>query len=274
MNEIKKAIDETLQEVKFSKSMFEYKSKAKQQKRMLSMPRKRVQVLLCTLMLATTLFASSILLRSIVKVNGQELPELEPMYVVSVSEVESETRDEYGLKKYYRTMAEAEADLDIKLLGTQYTQDNPYISVEYEKIGSGYNLIKVSNYETGDLTDLTLLDEDKDALPTQGRNSEYIWTLGDIYKTPVDLEIEIISSEEQPFLDTEYLGYFEYVETYTSGKGYRVNILQDAIDADAQVDLNRYRPQIKAIFVAEGIRYTLSGRVPMETMKELIETME
>lgn len=90
----------------------------------------------------------------------------------------------------------------------------------------------------------------------------------------INLTIEIISHEEQQTLDTEYLGYFQYVETYTSNQGYTINLLQDTIDNRAEIDAYAYRPQVKAIFVAQGLRYTLTGRIPVEEMKTLVETMQ
>lgn len=274
MNEVKKAIDDTLSEMKFSKNKLDARYNKKYVRKYFAMPNKKVQVILCTLLLGTTLLASGIGVSTLLKINGEELPPLEPMYRVPLNEVEGDSKDEYSMEKYYESMEAAEKDLGIKLLGTQYTHDNPHISVHYEKIGKGYNTIKVSNYAVGDLINLRLLDMDRNALDTEGRNVKYIWTLGNVYKTPVDLTIEIISDDEQQILDTEYLGYFKYIDTYTSEQGYTVNLLQDTIDNRVEVDAYAYRPQVKAIFVVQGLRYTLTGRIPAEEMKTLVETMQ
>ena len=88
-----------------------------------------------------------------------------------------------------------------------------------------------------------------------------------------DLRV-IICSDEQLEIgwEKDYLGAFEFEETYQSGSGYTVNILRD--NAVEEKDTHTgYKTKCCAIFVADGIRYTLSGQVEIEKMKEIVNSM-
>ena len=63
----------------------------------------------------------------------------------------------------------------------------------------------------------------------------------------------------------------QFVEQYISKQGYRVNILEDTISETPPED---YVSKKTAIFVADGIRYSLTGQVSMETMKEIVDSMK
>lgn len=99
-------------------------------------------------------------------------------------------------------------------------------------------------------------------------------TSGIEYGSPVDLEMDIITSREQKDIgwQRDYLGYYKYVESY-SANGIKVNVLEDTIDNDLIIDKDAYRPEVKAIFVSNGIRYILSGRVSQNTMKQIVYSM-
>ena len=71
--------------------------------------------------------------------------------------------------------------------------------------------------------------------------------------------------------DRDYLGLYEFVESYTSDQGYMVNILQGTV---IEEDLENYVPEKVAVFVADGIRYSLKGRVSLDTLKSIINTMK
>ena len=70
------------------------------------------------------------------------------------------------------------------------------------------------------------------------------------------------------------MGYYKYVETFTSQQGYTVNVLRDTIAEEQTALPEGYTPQTLMIFAAEGIRYTLEGRIPPETMKEIVSSMK
>ena len=93
----------------------------------------------------------------------------------------------------------------------------------------------------------------------------YSWLSGEIYQTPIDLKIEIISDSSQQYFDSEYLGEYKYVNTITSKDGYKVNLLESK-----SIGKNK----VCAIFVANGIRYTLSGHIEIDTMINIINSMD
>lgn len=51
------------------------------------------------------------------------------------------------------------------------------------------------------------------------------------------------------------------------------DILKDTIEPTQNVDTTRYREQYKAVFVSDGIRYILSGRVSLDTMKDILNSL-
>lgn len=226
-------------------------------------------------LLGTSAFAAGSLLYSRISVNQQALPELDPMEVIPLQPVDG-TLTEYGqLKKTYTSMDALEDELGVRLLGTKPTTDNPYIKIFYTKTGDGYNEINIREYLLGDLTDFRAWNGEEIDITTEGNDQWYVWTQGTIYKSPVNLTIKIISDPSQQELDMEYMGYFQYVETFTSGQGYTVNVLQDTFSEDQQSDLSDdFVRRTHMVFVADGIQYTLEGRVPIQTMKEIIDTMQ
>ncbi len=70
--------------------------------------------------------------------------------------------------------------------------------------------------------------------------------------------------------DIDYLGMYQFKENYISLQGYKVNLLEDTIKNKTE----NYISEKCAIFVADGIRYTLKGRTSFENMKYIVDTME
>lgn len=280
MNNIKKCIDSGLGGMKLS-SDFIYQVETRGNSKKMSyntiyrMRYSAVAAVLCIILFGTVAFAAGTLIYSKIKVNQEDLPDLEPMEVVSLQSVEG-TVTEYGdIEKTYGSMEELERDLGIKILGTDFATDNPYTKIFYKKIGDGYNVISIREYILGDLTNFREWNGVNVDSTVEGNDEWYAWTQGCIYKSPVNLKIEIISDPAQQELDTEYMGYYKYVETFTSEQGYTVNVLQDTIEEEQQTTISEaYTQQTQMVFVADGIRYTLSGRVPVETMKEIVDSMK
>ena len=63
--------------------------------------------------------------------------------------------------------------------------------------------------------------------------------------------------------DTDYLGMYESMEEYQSAQGYKVNLIQD----------NNGDEKLNEGVVSNGIRYTLKGRVSVDTMKTIVDTI-
>ena len=63
------------------------------------------------------------------------------------------------------------------------------------------------------------------------------------------------------------------MESYQSKQGYLVNILRATTIEEKDRNMG-YKSKCYAIFVADGIRYTLSGSIELEKMKELVDSMQ
>lgn len=272
MNNIRECIDSGLSGMKLDTDLFnqiEKRKKSKKSSRHIAYKMKYSVAagIVCAVLLGTTavLAAGSFSLFPIL-VNRQAIPDLEPMEVVSLQTVEG-TVTEYGdIEKTYTSMEELEKDLGIKLLDTFYATDKTYTKIFYSKIGDGYNVIDVREYIIGDLTNIREWDSVNSDGITEGNDEWYAWTNGNIYKSPVNMKIEIRSDPSQQELNMEYMGYYKYIETFISEQGYTVNVIKSTTTSET--------PQIQMVFVANGIRYTLQGRVPVDEMKDIVNSMK
>ncbi|MDE6921272.1 MAG: hypothetical protein K2P40_12200 [Lachnospiraceae bacterium] len=236
--------------------------------------RRAAAAVLCIALLGTTAFAAGSLLHSRISVNQQTIPDLAPMEVIPLQPVDG-TITEYGqLTKTYTSMETLAHELGIRLLGANLAADNPYIKISYTKTGDGYNEIDVERYLLGDLADIREWDGAYTASAAEGNDRSYVWTHGNLYKSPINLGIRIISNPSQPELDIEYMGFYQYIETFTSGQGYTVNVLQETSHEDHPDSLpDGFVPRTVMVFVADGIQYTLQGHVPVQTMREVVSAM-
>ena len=150
--------------------------------------------------------------------------------------------------------------LGVPFLWAEGARENPYTRVSYQNFGGEYQIVKAKAYLVGDLRDLVWQDE----------YDYYSWTAGTVYQTPVDLTLEWVSDEAQQPFDTDYLGYYAYADTFTSAGGHTVNLLVDTAPSTAGSGL---KPECAAVFVADGVRYTLSGHVTQQTMRAIVDSM-
>ena len=93
---------------------------------------------------------------------------------------------------------------------------------------------------------------------------------GEIYYSPLDLELQLILSDEQlrRGLNEEYLGYYEYEDSFVSVQGYKVNVLKTTGHMSTE-SVKRV-----AIFVGDGIQYKMSGQVSKDTLIDVVHSME
>lgn len=226
-------------------------------------------------------------------VNGEVLPELDPMRVVEIhipegqpaafasaeqpaAPVPAEQPDSAGqgeltgapdeyrmIQKDYKDYREIQEELGIHLLDTELSENNPYMQGHIMTDGSDFAIITVENYILGDTGRYQFLEEE----------NRYVYESGNVFLSPVSLTVRLILSEEQlnRGWDWEYLGMYRFAESYTSGQGYRVNLVERTLEngdtGDAVLEKS-------AVFAADGVEYTLRGRVSMETMKGIVETMK
>ncbi len=196
-----------------------------------------------------------------IMVNDNELPALSEMYVHEANNLPSSNPDN---KESFGSYQELQDKLGIKLLNTKLADKNPYALVTCSSDNENWVNVKITAYIVGDVQNILKVDK-----------KYYNYTSGDKYYSPIDLEIDIITSDSQKETgwDRDFLGYYEFVETYTTNQGIIVNIIKDSIDANQTVDKTIYREKYAAVFVYDGIRYILSGRVSIDTMKEILNSM-
>ena len=226
-------------------------------------------------------------------VNGEVLPELDPMRVVEIHIQEGQPAafasaeqpaapapaeqpdsagqgeltgvpDEYGMiQKDYKDYRKIQEELGIHLLDTELSANNPYMQGHIMTDGSDFAMITVENYILGDTGRYQFLEEE----------NRYAYESGNVFLSPISLTVRLILSEEQlnRGWDWEYLGMYRFAESYTSGQGYRVNLVERTLENG---DTGNAVLEKSAVFVADGVEYTLRGRVSMETMKGIVETMK
>lgn len=210
----------------------------------------------------TTAFAGYSLLNK-VHVNQAVLPALDEMQKVTMNEPDM-AKDEYGMfEDDFTDYSMLKEKLGISLLDTELATNNPHMLGRLFSDGTDFCILTVENYILGDTGAYQYLENE----------NRYEYTKGAKYTTPITLNVDIALSDEQlkNGWDTDYLGMYEFVENFKSEQGYPVNLIQSTNGSE---ELPEGAVSEKcAIFVADGVRYTLKGRVSVETMKEIINTM-
>lgn len=197
-----------------------------------------------------------------VHVNEETLAGLDSMQIVQMNELDA-IPNEYGIVyKDYSDYNAVKDDLGVKLLDTNLSFDNPYMLCRVMTDIKDFAVITVNNFILGDTGNYQFIEAE----------NRYSYSHGTEFFSPISLTVDLILSEDQMSngWDTDYLGLYEFVESYTSAQGYRVNIIQDTVDEENVED---YVSEKVAVFVADGVRYSLKGRVPIDTLKNIVNTM-
>lgn len=211
----------------------------------------------------TTVFAGYYIANKI-SVNKEMLPEIDDMQVVKMAHLNI-PQDEYGTyESDFTDYDEIKSQIKVDLLDTKLSENNPYLQGHITTDNKDYCNLTMENYILGDTSNHQFLSEE----------NRYTYEHGIEYYSPVSLTVDIIISEEQlkNGWSTDYLGMYEFVESYTSKQGYKVNLIQSTNGDDALPD--GAIAEKCAIFVSDGIRYTLKGRTSIETLKEIIDSLE
>lgn len=155
------------------------------------------------------------------------------------------------INKYYSDYNAIKDGLGVKLLDTDLSLDNPYMLCRVMIDTKDFAIITVNNFILGDTGNYQFIESE----------NRYSYDNGTEHFSPVSLTADLILSESQMNngWNTDYLGLYEFVERYTSHQGYMVNIVQDTVMEET---LGNYVSEKVAIFVADGVRYSLKGRVP------------
>lgn len=198
-------------------------------------------------------------LLGITHVNDTELPALDPMKKVSAGEIPGICDESGQIFQDYSSYDEVNELLGGILLDSPLAEENPYMQVSVQTDNKDYGIVTVENYILGDTHDYQLVSD-------IGR---YNCESGEEYGSSISLETAYMLSSDQEAAgwNTDYLGYYEYAGSYVSEKGYKVNLIRSTTDtADSSGELC-------AVFVVDGIQYTLKGRVTEDTMKEIVDSM-
>lgn len=260
--DIKNQIDDELRNITLPKDFGERILYGKKQQKKFQY--RIAVVMLCLILGGSTVYAAYTVYNKI-HVNKMTIPDLQPMEkkTVKVLRVSPNELGEY--EKSYKNFRELYSELGIKLLTSGFAENNTFMHINRSTDNENWDVIQITAYILGDIKELKEVKGEK----------FYSWEEGSEFGSPVDMTIDIILSEEQ--LKTgwpkDYLGTYEYVETFWSRQGYKANILAD--NAVPEKDrYEGYKPKCYGIFVADGIRYTLSGHVTTDKMKEIINSME
>ena len=224
---------------------------------------KTLTIALCMVIFAVV-FSSTVYAVKLVneqsKVNELELPELDSMKITKqIKNIEESIKPQSISKMNYKQIQE---QLGVSLLNSELSKDDKYMISDVETDNKDYAIIKCDNYILGDTSNYSYNEE-----------GFYSFDEGNLYKSPISLQADIILSETQlnNVWTTDYLGMYGFVEQFVSEQGYKVNLIETKNDGNQP---QNFVSKKTAIFVADGIRYTLTGRTTVENMKQIVNSMK
>ena len=199
-------------------------------------------------------------------VNEQTIPDLDNMKIIENVNITNRLSDYFDPESENKSYDFLVDEMGISLLDSDAAIENPYMHISLKTDDEDYCTIKVMNYILGDTKDHVTIRKDEGLCQ---------YTRGEEYHSPIQLKVDIILSQEQyeTGWSVDYLGYYEFVESYISTQGYKVNVIQDTTYKEAASDKHIISEKC-FIFVADGIRYTLKGRTSIENMKQIVDSMK
>ena len=224
---------------------------------------KTLTIALCMVIFAVV-FSSTVYAVKLVneqsKVNELELPELDSMKITKqIKNIEKSIKPQSISKMNYKQIQE---QLGVSLLNSELSKDDKYMISDVETDNKDYAIIKCDNYILGDTSNYSYNEE-----------GFYSFDEGNLYKSPISLQADIILSETQlnNVWTTDYLGMYGFVEQFVSEQGYKVNLIETKNDGNQP---QNFVSKKIAVFVADGIRYTLTGRTTVDNMKQIVNSMK
>ncbi|MDU5924585.1 MAG: hypothetical protein E6Z07_05070 [Finegoldia magna] len=224
---------------------------------------KKLTIALCMVIFAVV-FSSTVYAVKLVneqsKVNELELPELDSMKITKqIKNIEKSIKPQSISKMNYKQIQE---QLGVSLLNSELSKDDKYMISDIETDNKDYAIIKCDNYILGDTSNYSYNEE-----------GFYSFDEGNLYKSPISLQADIILSETQlnNVWTTDYLGMYGFVEQFVSEQGYKVNLIEEKNDGNQP---RNFVSKKTAIFVADGIRYTLTGRTTVDNIKQIVNSMK
>lgn len=224
---------------------------------------KKLTIVLCMMVFAIV-FSSTVYAVKLVneqsKVNELELPELDSMKITKqIKNREKNIKPQSISRMNYKQIQE---QLGVSLLNSELSKDDRYMITDVETDNKDYAIIKCDNYIIGDTSNYSYNNE-----------GFYSFDEGKLYKSPISLQADIILSETQlnNVWTTDYLGMYGFVEQFVSEQGYKVNLIETKNDGNQP---QNFVSKKIAVFVADGIRYTLTGRTTVDNMKQIVNSMK
>ena len=224
---------------------------------------KKLTIVLCMMVFAIV-FSSTVYAVKLVneqsKVNELELPELDSMKITKqIKNREKNIKQQSISRMNYKQIQE---QLEVSLLNSELSKDDRYMITDVETDNKDYAIIKCDNYILGDTSNYSYNEE-----------GFYSYDEGNLYKSPISLQADIILSQTQlnNVWTTDYLGMYSFVEQFVSEQGYKVNLIEEKNDGNQP---QNFVSKKIAVFVADGIRYTLTGRTTVDNMKQIVNSMK
>ena len=224
---------------------------------------KKLTIALCMVIFAVVISSTVYAVKLVneqSKVNELELPELDSMKITKqIKNIEKSIKPQSISKMNYKQIQE---QLGVSLLNSELSKDDKYMISDVETDNKDYAIIKCDNYILGDTSNYSYNEE-----------GFYSFDEGNLYKSPISLQADIILSETQlnNVWTTDYLGMYGFVEQFVSEQGYKVNLIEEKNDGNQP---QNFVSKKIAVFVADGIRYTLTGRTTVENMKQIVNSMK
>ena len=225
---------------------------------------KKLTIALCMVIFAVVISSTVYAVKLVneqSKVNELELPELDSMKITKqIKNIEKNIKPQSISKMNYKQIQE---QLGVSLLNSELSKDDKYMISDVETDNKDYAIIKCDNYILGDTSNYYYNEED----------GFYSYDEGNLYKSPISIQADIILSETQlnNVWTTDYLGMYGFVEQFVSEQGYKVNLIEEKNDGNQP---QNFVSKKIAVFVADGIRYTLTGRTTVENMKQIVNSMK
>ncbi len=264
---IKVILDTELENLKLTSNMRNnIKANLKNENRRYRSPLKIAVSIVASFVLCFSTIYAGYYITSKVNVNDETLPELDPMNIVKIDHIDTSSNKDGLIEKNYNTYTDLQKQLGISLLNSDLSVESPYMRVNIlTSIEKDYLIATVDNYILGDTSNFKLIPD----------IDRYTYDSGKQYYSPISLKVEMILSENQAEtgLDKDFLGMYKFQESYISSKGYKVNIVTSTEGESINSESNSIVSEKCAIFVADGVRYTLKGRVSTELLKEILNTM-
>lgn len=148
---------------------------------------KKLTIFLCMVVFAIV-FSSTVYAVKLVneqsKVNELELPELDSMKITKQIKNRGKTIKSQSISRVnYKQIQE---QLGVSLLNSELSKDDRYMITDAETDNKDYAIIKCDNYIIGDTSNYSYNEE-----------GFYSYDEGNLYKSPISLQADIILSETQ-----------------------------------------------------------------------------